>query len=32
MSIPRLLVHVVMLAAVVLGVVAGTRVFAFFGG
>ena len=32
MTLPRPLVHAVLLASIVLGVVAGTRLFAFFGG
>jgi hypothetical protein len=32
MTLPRPLVHVVLLAAIALGTIAGTRLFAFFGG
>ena len=32
MRLPRPLVHLALLAAIALGIVAGTRVFAFFGG
>jgi hypothetical protein len=32
MMLPRPLVHIILLASIVLGIVAGTRVFAFLGG
>jgi len=32
MTVPRGVVHVIMVAAIVLGIVAGDRLFAFFAG
>lgn len=32
MTLPRPIVHLILLAAIVLGVVAAIRLFAFFGG
>jgi hypothetical protein len=32
MMLPRPLAHLVLLAAIVLGIIAGTRVFGLFGG
>lgn len=32
MTLPRPLVHLVLLASIVLGMVAGIRLFTFFGG
>lgn len=32
MTLPRPLVHLVLLASIALGVIAGTRLFAVFGG
>jgi hypothetical protein len=32
MRLPRLLVHLVLVASIVLGIVVGTRLYAFFAG